>query len=75
MNPLLLSLLTLMTFLVTAGGTGWMRKWLIKRNILDYPGARTSHTVPMPRGGGTRYLHGADCCLDNDYKYISQPTA
>ena len=33
-------------------GTGWLRKWLIKKHILDYPGERTSHKVPTPRGGG-----------------------
>lgn len=32
--------------------TGRLRQRLIARNVLDHPNARSSHTVPTPRGGG-----------------------
>jgi UDP-N-acetylmuramyl pentapeptide phosphotransferase/UDP-N-acetylglucosamine-1-phosphate transferase len=31
---------------------GWVRAWLERRAILDRPGERSSHTQPVPRGGG-----------------------
>ena len=55
MSTLELSLLTLATSVATAVGTGWLRRWLIKRNVIDYPGqkgGRYVHKVPTPRGGG-----------------------
>ncbi|MCK5828608.1 glycosyltransferase family 4 protein [Candidatus Bipolaricaulota bacterium] len=33
-------------------GTGIVRRFAIKRRILDVPNARSSHEVPTPRGGG-----------------------
>ena len=32
--------------------TGWLRRWLADRAILDRPVERSSHRVPVPRGGG-----------------------
>jgi Fuc2NAc and GlcNAc transferase len=32
--------------------TGVMRRYALRRNLLDRPNARSSHTVPTPRGGG-----------------------
>lgn len=32
--------------------TGLVRRFALKRGILDHPGARSSHTLPTPRGGG-----------------------
>ena len=55
MSAFALSLLTLATFLATAVGTGGLRRWLIKRNVIDYPGQKAGryvHKVPTPRGGG-----------------------
>jgi len=55
MSTLELSLLTLAAFGATAVGTGWLRRWLIKRSIIDHPGeegGRYIHEVPTPRGGG-----------------------
>lgn len=40
------------TFLATVVFTMRLRRWLIKRAILDIPNARSSHEVPVPRGGG-----------------------
>lgn len=32
--------------------TGLVRRWLVRRQILDRPNDRSSHTLPTPRGGG-----------------------
>lgn len=55
MSTLTLSLLTFVTFLASAVGTAWLKQWLIKRNVIDYPGQKAGryvHKVPTPRGGG-----------------------
>jgi glycosyltransferase WbpL len=33
-------------------GTGFVRRFALRRRILDIPNARSSHSVPTPRGGG-----------------------
>lgn len=45
-------LLILATFLFALVGTGGVRAYAIKQSIFDIPNARSSHTVPVPRGGG-----------------------
>jgi len=47
---LLLSLL--MTMMMTALFTWPLRVWLLARGLVDHPGARRSHELPTPRGGG-----------------------
>ena len=37
---------------VTAGAVEVVRRWALRRSVLDVPNARSSHTVPTPRGGG-----------------------
>lgn len=37
---------------IAAFVTGWVRTRAIRRGILDVPNARSSHTIPTPRGGG-----------------------
>jgi Fuc2NAc and GlcNAc transferase len=37
---------------VSALLTGQLRRYAMARRILDVPNARSSHTTPMPRGGG-----------------------
>ncbi|MBN1283945.1 MAG: glycosyltransferase family 4 protein [Anaerolineae bacterium] len=32
--------------------TGLVRRYALRRNLLDIPNARSSHTTPTPRGGG-----------------------
>ncbi len=32
--------------------TGGLRKFALKRNIIDIPNVRSSHVIPTPRGGG-----------------------
>lgn len=39
-------------FLGTYGLTGIARRYASRQGILDVPNARSSHTVPTPRGGG-----------------------
>ncbi len=36
--------------------TGLLRRWLMRRQILDHPNERSAHTVPVPRGGGIAVL-------------------
>ncbi|MBC3465579.1 glycosyltransferase family 4 protein [Pseudomonas sp. RW10S2] len=45
---LFLPLLLLLAWLLT----GWLRRYALARSIIDVPNARSSHTVPTPRGGG-----------------------
>jgi len=33
-------------------GTELVRRWALRRQLLDHPNARSSHTRPTPRGGG-----------------------
>lgn len=40
------------SFLLSAGLTGAVRRYAIARALLDQPNERSSHSVPTPRGGG-----------------------
>lgn len=42
----------IVSFLVATTMTGMMRSYAIRKNILDIPVDRSSHTIPTPRGGG-----------------------
>lgn len=42
----------LVVFLSTFLLTGYMRHYALKKNIIDNPNERSSHTIPTPRGGG-----------------------
>lgn len=39
-------------YLVTWAGVGVFRRWSLKKQLLDIPNERSSHTNPTPRGGG-----------------------
>jgi Fuc2NAc and GlcNAc transferase len=39
-------------FLLSVAGTGLVRRWALRRGLLDVPGERSSHRLPVPRGGG-----------------------
>jgi UDP-N-acetylmuramyl pentapeptide phosphotransferase/UDP-N-acetylglucosamine-1-phosphate transferase len=41
-------LLTILAYL----GVDWIRRLAIRRHIIDHPNARSSHSIPTPRGGG-----------------------
>jgi Fuc2NAc and GlcNAc transferase len=49
--PLLLSV-TALAFIATWIGVEVFRRWTLRRNLLDEPNERSSHTIPTPRGGG-----------------------
>jgi UDP-N-acetylmuramyl pentapeptide phosphotransferase/UDP-N-acetylglucosamine-1-phosphate transferase len=40
------------TFLLSLIATGLMRRYALQKQLLDIPNERSSHTSPMPRGGG-----------------------
>ncbi|MBL8671797.1 MAG: glycosyltransferase family 4 protein [Alphaproteobacteria bacterium] len=42
--------------LATAALTGGVRRWLLRRQVLDRPNERSSHKAPTPRGGGIAVL-------------------
>ncbi|MGH8033548.1 MAG: MraY family glycosyltransferase [Luteimonas sp.] len=44
--------LALACVVAAAVGTAIARDYALRRNLLDQPGARRSHAVPTPRGGG-----------------------
>jgi Fuc2NAc and GlcNAc transferase len=52
---------------VNLAGVGAVRRWALARSILDVPNARSSHTLPTPRGGGVVLvvvtLGGAGICV------------
>lgn len=39
-------------FLVSFAVTGIIRIYALRRNLIDHPNERSSHTIPTPRGGG-----------------------
>jgi Fuc2NAc and GlcNAc transferase len=39
-------------FIISLVATGLMRRFALRRNLLDVPNLRSSHTSPTPRGGG-----------------------
>ncbi|MFI8726237.1 glycosyltransferase family 4 protein [Stutzerimonas kunmingensis] len=48
MMPLWLLVILLLSWLLTGG----VRRYAVSRSLLDVPNARSSHSVPTPRGGG-----------------------
>lgn len=46
------SLLGLAALLLSVAGTRSVLSWLRKKAVLDVPNERSSHTAPVPRGGG-----------------------
>ncbi len=45
-------LLTLTVLVVSAAGTAVARAYALRRRLVDEPGARRSHSIATPRGGG-----------------------
>lgn len=43
-------------FLLSLFLTWYLRHYALARNILDIPNSRSSHLVPMPRGGGLAFI-------------------
>lgn len=44
--------LIILAFLLTFSGVEMFRRWSVRREILDFPNERSSHTTPTPVGGG-----------------------
>jgi UDP-N-acetylmuramyl pentapeptide phosphotransferase/UDP-N-acetylglucosamine-1-phosphate transferase len=42
----------ILVFAVSWAGVELFRRWSLKRELLDFPNERSSHSVPTPRGGG-----------------------
>ena len=47
-----LSLLLIFIICISAFLTGGVRRYAIKKSIIDIPNSRSSHVLPTPRGGG-----------------------
>ncbi|HIQ33096.1 MraY family glycosyltransferase [Acinetobacter venetianus] len=45
-------LLIIVGFFAAFSLTGYMRQYALKKNIIDNPNERSSHSIPTPRGGG-----------------------
>lgn len=43
-------------FLLSVGLTGTFRRYALKKDLLDHPNHRSSHTQPTPRGGGIVFV-------------------
>lgn len=64
MNNLILLkwvLLYVMLVILTYILAGLYRRFSLKKQLLDTPNHRSSHTLPTPRGGGTAFLIGFLC--------------
>lgn len=48
----LVTIVVVLAFALSAAGTELVRRYALARAILDMPNARSSHTIPTPRGGG-----------------------
>lgn len=46
--------------------TGWFRRAALRRNIVDIPNGRSSHTTPTPRGGGLAFIVAFAAALTMD---------
>lgn len=51
-EPILLATVAVGLGLASAWATAALRRWALRRAVLDIPNDRSSHTVPTPRGGG-----------------------
>lgn len=64
MSPALsLLAIAIPAFLVAVLGTGLARRYALARSVIDVPGARSSHSVPTPRGGGLGIVAALVLCL------------
>lgn len=46
------SIIFIVVFALSYFGVEQYRRWSLRRNVLDVPNHRSSHSVPTPRGGG-----------------------
>jgi len=55
MTLLWILLVLVLAFALSYAGTGVFRHLAVRRSMVDIPGARSSHAVPTPRGGGAAF--------------------
>lgn len=58
MSPVALFVTAVVGFAVACIATGLVRRWALRRGLLDHPNARSSHEVPTPSGGGLGMVAG-----------------
>jgi len=59
MDEILIPIAAAASALAVVGlATGWLLPWLIHRQLIDAPNARSSHDVPKPRGAGPALMLG-----------------
>jgi UDP-N-acetylmuramyl pentapeptide phosphotransferase/UDP-N-acetylglucosamine-1-phosphate transferase len=58
-EPVRLILVAAVGFFASTVGTNLLIRFLTRRQILDQPNERSSHTIPTPRGGGIAVLGAA----------------
>ncbi len=63
MGEVWLLLLLLVVGFVSWALTGWVRCYAIANQLIDVPNARSSHTLPVPRGGGVAVVVTFMCSL------------
>lgn len=56
-------LMLVLIFLFSLLMTAWLRRYAIRKNILDIPNQRSSHVIPTPRGGGVAIVASFACAL------------
>src|SRR5690554_1813201 len=60
---LIIVALALLAFASAVVGTAALRRYAIRRSLMDIPNARSSHTVAVPRGGGVAIVGSFLGCL------------
>ncbi|MCX6352079.1 MAG: glycosyltransferase family 4 protein [Bacteroidetes bacterium] len=60
---LYLIILTVCALIISALTTKYLLSYLLKKQILDIPNDRSSHTIPTPRGGGIGIIAGVSICM------------
>jgi UDP-N-acetylmuramyl pentapeptide phosphotransferase/UDP-N-acetylglucosamine-1-phosphate transferase len=53
----------ILAFILTFFGVELFRRWSLKHQILDVPNERSSHSTPVPRGGGIIFVAVSLCLL------------
>ena len=53
---MLFSGILLVIFLSSLFGTLWLKRYALAKQIMDIPNARSSHSTPVPRGGGMAFV-------------------
>ncbi len=58
-----MTVLVAAALLVSALGTGAVRRFALSRGVIDVPNRRSSHTLPTPRGGGASIVIATTAAL------------